>query len=103
MRLISLTANKEEFKSIYFNRSGITLILGKQKSHGVSEKGKTYNGVGKSLAIALIHFCLGSNKNTEYERAIPEWEFTLEFEIAGQRMTSRRKTSAQNRIYLNDE
>lgn len=103
MRLISLTANQETFRPIHFNRAGITLILGKQKSHGQAERGKTYNGVGKSLAIALIHFCLGSNKNKEFEHALPEWEFCLDFEVAGQRLRARRNTSTANRIYLNDE
>jgi len=103
MRLISLTANKKSFRPIYFNRSGLSFIVGKQKTPEIFDPGKTYNGVGKSLAIYLIHFCLGSNKNDNLERAIPDWEFTLKFELNGKEFVSTRNTSFQDKIYLNGE
>ena len=62
MRLIKLSANKDSFKTIKFNPTGLTIIVG-AKSKG----GETYNGVGKSLVIELLHFCLGSSKNPEFE------------------------------------
>jgi uncharacterized protein YydD (DUF2326 family) len=71
MLLISLTANKESFKPIYLKRSGLSLIIGKQKEPETTIIGRTYNGVGKSLAIALIHFCLGSSRNLKLENGIP--------------------------------
>lgn len=103
MRLISLKSNKDTFKTINFNPSGVSLIVGKQKDQTESTSGKTYNGVGKSLAIALVNFCLGSSKNKELESALPSWEFFLEFEINGIRYTSKRNTSTQNKIILNNE
>ena len=54
MRLIRLSANRESFKPVMFNETGLTLIVG-SKTKG----GETYNGVGKSLIVALLHFCLG--------------------------------------------
>jgi len=103
MRLIRLTANRASFHPVEFNKSGLSLVLGKQKTKTQGEDGKTYNGVGKSLLITLIHFCLGSNKNKELERAIPDWEFTLEFEIDDETFISRRNTSLQNKIYINEQ
>jgi len=103
MRLISLTANKKSFRPIYFSRAGLSLIVGKQKTPEIFDPGKTYNGVGKSLAIYLIHFCLGSNKNDNLEKAIPDWEFTLKFELNGKEYISTRDTSTQDKIYLNGE
>lgn len=95
MRLIRLSANHESFKPVKFNETGLTLIVG-SKTKG----GDTYNGVGKSLIVALLHFCLGSNKNGEFEAKIPTWEFTLEFDLLNQRHTVSRNTSAQNVMLL---
>jgi uncharacterized protein YydD (DUF2326 family) len=103
MRLISLTADKDSFKPIIFRHSGLTLIVGKQKDPDKSDSGKTYNGVGKSLAIALIHYCLGAKANAELEEALPDWTFTLEFQIEKERYTSSRNTSLKKQILLNGE
>ncbi len=73
MQLIRLSANHESFRTVNFNPSGLTLIVG---AH--SKLGQTYNGVGKSLIVELLHFCLGASRNEEFERKIPQWEFTLD-------------------------
>jgi uncharacterized protein YydD (DUF2326 family) len=103
MRLISLTANKDSFRPIFFKRSGLTLIVGKQKNPEKSDSGRTYNGVGKSLAIGLVHFCLGAGVNNKLEEAIPDWEFNLTFELDDKQFISTRNTSSQNKMFLNDE
>jgi uncharacterized protein YydD (DUF2326 family) len=103
MRLISLTSNKSSFRPIHFNESGLTLIRGKQKHPETSDSGKTYNGVGKSLAITLIHFCLGSNKNEAFALSIPDWEFSLSFSVGTKVFVSSRNTSKQETIILNGE
>ncbi len=64
---------------------------------------KTYNSVGKSLMIRLIHFCLGSSQIEEFKTKIPDWEFQLDFEIAENKYCAKRKTSNQNEIILNEE
>lgn len=61
MILLSLGANKNTFHPIQF-KDGINIIVGKQVAPHDKNDGNTYNGVGKSLIIHLIHFCLGSNK-----------------------------------------
>lgn len=103
MRLISLTANQSSFKPVYFNKSGITLIVGKQKNPEDHDANRTYNGVGKSLVIALVHFCLGSGVNNSLEEAIPEWEFNLKFELNGEEYTVSRSVSNQGKIILNNQ
>ncbi len=95
MRLVKLSANQSSFKTVNFNPTGLTLIVGTQ-----SKKGSTYNGVGKSLIIELLHFCLGSNKIDEFEIKIPQWEFNLEFIVNEKRHTVSRNTSAQGVVYL---
>lgn len=103
MKLISLTCDQQSFKPIVFNPSGLSFIVGKQKNPDEMDKRKTYNGVGKSLSIYLIHFCLGGSPNESLETAIPDWQFELTFEINDVRYISQRNTSKQTRIILNGE
>jgi uncharacterized protein YydD (DUF2326 family) len=100
MRLLELRANKKSFHTVTFNWKGISIIRARQKSKNIR---KTYNSVGKSLLIALIHFCLGSNKNKEFENKLPEWEFSLDFEIDGVTYTAVRNTSNQEIIQLDNK
>ncbi len=104
MRLIELRSNKKSFKTIPFKRAGISLIVGKkhQTDEALINRKNTYNSVGKSLSIALVHFCLGSNPNPEFESKLNDWEFILEFEIEGKKYISIRKCNDQNKIRLNE-
>ena len=105
MRLISLTSNKNSFRTVRFNETGLSFIIAKQKNPGESDKGKTYNGVGKSLLVAIIHFCLGAKKKyyASFEDKLPGWTFTLNFVIGQNKYTATRSTKDQNKIVLNDE
>ncbi len=82
MRLIALTSNKSSFKTVKFNRTGLTLIVGRHRETKKADLKKTYNGVGKSLIVALVNYCLGANKNDHFETHLQDWEFTLTFEHA---------------------
>lgn len=97
MKLISLRGNHPSFHTIIF-KDGINIIVGKQVVPHNENDGNTYNGVGKSLVIHLIHFCLGSNKIDSFATKLQEWEFTLEFEIDGKKFIASRSTSEQNKI-----
>lgn len=100
MKLLELRANKESFHTISFNRRGISLIVAKKRTEN---ERNTYNSVGKSLSIALVHFCLASNKIPAFEEQLSGWEFFLDFEINGANYTSKRTTDKQDVIFLNDE
>lgn len=97
MKLLSLRANKPSFHPIVF-KDGINIIVGKQVAPLDENDGNTYNGVGKSLTLHLIHFCLGANKITSFAQKLPDWEFTLNFEIDGVKYYSTRSTNEQNKI-----
>lgn len=102
MRLISLTANQPGFHGVTFHKSGLSLIVSRRESIHSGKESDTYNGTGKSLIVALIHFCLGANANKEFERKLGGWEFTLDFALASVPYRVRRATSEQNVIWLND-
>jgi len=99
MRLITLTANKPSFKSVNFNRTGLTLIIGKHLSARKADLKKTYNGVGKSLIVALINYCLGSDRKQVFDDHLPGWAFTLTFEHAGKLHQITRPTGANKLIF----
>lgn len=102
MQLISLTANKASFRPVHFkNETGLNFIVATQKNPESSDRGITTNGVGKSLIIALIHFCLGSSKKESLKKDLSGWSFTLAFNINNTVYTSERKTDKQDKIILN--
>jgi len=80
MKLIELSANQKSFKTIRFNPSGLTLIVGDSSPDRLEGSS---NGVGKTLALKLVHHCLGANLDNKMKAAIPEWVFSLEFSING--------------------
>ena len=59
MQLKKLYANKSSFRTVEFNETGLSFIVAKQKNPDNKNNGKTYNGVGKSLLVKIIHFCMG--------------------------------------------
>jgi uncharacterized protein YydD (DUF2326 family) len=103
VRLISLTSNSLTFHPIKFNPTGLSLIVGKQKNPELSDKGRTYNGVGKSLALALVHYCLGSSTISGLKDKLPKWEFSLDFEVHGKRHLVTRNTSNQSTVVFDGE
>ena len=91
MKLLSLRANKPSFHPIVF-KDGINIIVGKQVAPLDENDGNTYNGVGKSLTLHLIHFCLGANKITSFAQKLPDWEFTLTLAPAIEKSAYEPKT-----------
>lgn len=104
MRLIELYANQSSFKRVRFNEVGPSFILGsKQDKNSHGDDGKSYNGVGKSLLIEIVHFCLGSNSNKAFKESLPEWEFTLVIGAAGKHYSISRSANKQNEVYFNEK
>src|SRR5688572_3349750 len=83
MRLIEVTSSRRTFKTVRFNHDGLSLIVGRHTSKQARNIKATYNGVGKSLLIAIIHYCLGSNSNKQFDAHLDGWDFSLTFEQDG--------------------
>jgi uncharacterized protein YydD (DUF2326 family) len=103
MRLLQLKANNPGFKTIDFNPTGLSLIVGRRHSSDQQNRKNTYNSVGKSLSIALVHFCLGSQRNSEFESKLKDWDFTLIFKIEEETFEITRSCSNQSVVTLNEK
>jgi uncharacterized protein YydD (DUF2326 family) len=102
LKLIKLRSNKESFHTVEFS-SGLNFIVGRREDPNNSSEIKTFNGVGKSLIVTLIHFCLGSSKIDTFESEIKDWIFYLEFETGNQLYLVERSCANQGVVILNNE
>lgn len=105
MQLLKVYSNKESFRTVEFNETGLSFIVAEQKNPLATEKGRTYNGVGKSLLVRIIHFCFGSGKKNfkSFCEKLPGWEFYVDFLIGGNKYVVKRATDNPNKILLNGE
>ena len=103
MKLIKLYSDKESFKTIDFNPKGLSIIIGCKDLAGKRNIKDTYNGVGKTLMLYLINFCLASREIKAFKEKLPNWKFCLDFSINGKIYTACRDTSNQSVIYLDNE
>lgn len=98
MRLIKLSCDQPSFKTVSFNSTGLTIIVG-DSSH---EREGSSNGVGKTLALGLVHHCLGANADKRLIAAVPDWCFSLLFSIGSKEYRIDR-TGDGKKIFLNDK
>lgn len=77
MKLKTLSCDQASFKTLHFNTEGLTLIVGDSRD----ENEGSSNGVGKTLAMGLVHHCLGGSIGPKIKKAAPDWLFTLVFSI----------------------
>lgn len=98
MKLIKLYSNYPNFKTIEFRDKGFSFIAGSEKN--ISNK-STYNGVGKTLSIVLIDFCLGANALEDLKKLA--CNFYLDVRISNQKFTFSRSTINNKKIYIDDD
>lgn len=79
--IISITADQPSFRPVHF-KPGMNIILADRTD--TSSKRDTRNGLGKSLLIEIIHFCLGAGvKRGEGLNVEPlqNWTFTVQLDL----------------------
>lgn len=103
MRLLRVTANVASFRTVVFNRSGLSFIVAARRHTGATNKTRTYNGVGKSLLLEIIHFCLGSEANAAFRQHLPGWIFSLAFEVQGREHIVSRGADKSSELTLDGE
>lgn len=105
MQILKLSANKDSFKTIDFKPNTLNIILGsKGKQKENNSKGETVNGVGKTLSIKLIDYCLGA-RNLAHEKIIKkldDWEFSLDFKKEEKTYSLSREANS-NIIKINNK
>jgi uncharacterized protein YydD (DUF2326 family) len=81
MKLRTLSASENSFRTIRFKERGVSLILGDGEHVGNRQEGDS-NGVGKTLALKLIHHCLGASGSPPgLSEAAADWWFYLDVTI----------------------
>ncbi|MDR1977150.1 MAG: DUF2326 domain-containing protein [Synergistaceae bacterium] len=99
MKLIALTANNQKFRSVKFNPTGLSLILGDKST----TSGGGSNGSGKTLALRLVHLCLGSSDApTPVKECLPDAQFELQFSIGGTKHAVVRSGNGK-KIWLDEK
>lgn len=104
MKLLKLSSDNPKFNEIVF-QDGLNIVAGIQTSN---IKTKTYNGIGKSFSLNLVHLMLGSElkKKTIKEKKTHEFltkygAFDLWFEHRD-KIYHVKKDFANNIYHLND-
>ena len=97
-KLVKLFSNNPGFHSVEFH-DGLNVILGKR----TKASNKTTNGVGKSLLVKLIDFCLGSDRIEEFCEPLNGWIFNLDVKIHGIDHHISRSVDNQTKILFDDQ
>lgn len=103
MYLKKLSANKESFHDLVLEPNTINIILG---SKGIENEKKTntVNGVGKTLSIKLIDYCLGCRSDAHKEiLKLPGWAFKLVLNCRGKDHEIIRSIDDDKYIFLDEK
>lgn len=104
IKLLKLYSEPEVFETIVFE-DGVNIILG-EKSDANTTRGRKTNGVGKSMSIEFINFCLFKKYSDSRIRLIPDEVFSddvlikLDLQIGKEEITIIRSKGEQNRPIL---
>ncbi|AUM63540.1 DUF2326 domain-containing protein [Brevibacillus laterosporus] len=104
IKLIKLYSEPEVFEPILFE-DGVNIILG-EKSDANTTRGRKTNGVGKSMSIEFINFCLLKKYSDSRIRLIPDEALSdnvlikLQLQIGKEEITLIRSKGEQNRPQL---
>nr|VFK65465.1 MAG: Uncharacterized protein YydD, contains DUF2326 domain [Candidatus Kentron sp. UNK]VFK72413.1 MAG: Uncharacterized protein YydD, contains DUF2326 domain [Candidatus Kentron sp. UNK] len=98
MKLVQLACDQPSFRTLRFRPEGVNLIIG-DGSETTAEEGSS-NGVGKTLALGLVHHCLGANTDPGLAAAVPDWMFRLDFSIGGDQHVIERSGDGK-KLFLN--
>ena len=102
-KLLVLSSDNPKFKTLKFN-PGLNIVSGIQLSE---EDKKTFNGIGKSLSLKLIHFIFGGSFKGKDELKFEEYlkkygTFSLKFSHAGKEYEVSKNFS-EAAFYINNE
>lgn len=96
----SISSNHASFHRVVF-QPGFNLVIADctQQSHERDSR----NGLGKSLLLEILHFCLGADAAVGKGLCRPElagWTFTVEIDLGGHAVSVTRRVDAPRRVYF---
>lgn len=96
----SISSNKPSFRRVVF-QPGFNLVVADctQQSHERDSR----NGLGKTLLLEIVHFCLGADATIGKGLCRPElggWTFTIELDLGARPVTVTRRIDAPRRVYF---
>lgn len=98
VKLVELNSDYPTFKPIRFNKNGFSFIAGREKNKNETS---TYNGVGKTLSIVLIDFCLGATPLEDLKKL--NCNIILTVNINNQNFVFKRHTVNNKVIFIDDK
>jgi uncharacterized protein YydD (DUF2326 family) len=93
-------SNDARFKTVHLHE-GLNVLLA--DTTAASTATDTRNGVGKTLLMEVLHFCLGSSAPQSGGLASPAltgWVFTIDIELGGKRFEASRALGAPGSVAL---
>ena len=96
----SVHANVSSFRAITFE-PGLNIVISDQTQESTDRDSR--NGVGKSLLIEIIHFCLGSRFDKRSKLSVEQlhdWKFTIVLDIDGSEYRVTRNTTHSRTVEI---
>lgn len=95
----AVSANDARFKSVSLE-SGMNLLLADTTE--ASTETDTRNGLGKTLLVEIVHFCLGATAPAGNDGlgspSLTGWSFTVDLSLGGARVAATRSLSEPGRV-----
>lgn len=101
MKINSIQANKSSFHATDFNKA-LSVILADVTDASTDKDSR--NGLGKTLLVEIINFCLGSNVSESLDKPeLKGWAFTLNVEIANSNFVFKRSLDNSGIIMISGD
>lgn len=100
--ILSVRCNKPSFKTVEF-KSGFNIVLAERTIESKDKDSR--NGLGKSLLIEIIHFCLGSDIDKKAKKGLGapilnDWTFTSDITLRGKEYSISRNTKDSRKVII---
>lgn len=97
--ILKVRCDKPTFKQVTFSE-GLNIILADRTKE--STKKDSRNGLGKSMLLEIIDFCLGGNPSLTGlgAKQLENWTFTTDLTIAGENFSVSRNTKKNQRVVI---
>jgi uncharacterized protein YydD (DUF2326 family) len=101
----SVRCSHPSFNAVHF-KQGFNIVLADKTSQSSNKDSR--NGLGKSLLIEIIHFCLGASKtgsrlfSKDVFQQVKDWDFILDIELEGKIISVSRQIANPKIININN-